>query len=118
MAKKKRRKPPVIRGAQSKSAILTLQVAVQKGLDLMGLDEAEAIIGEPTEEYKILDEATRAIYALAWATMRQFGLRHNKRSLKMMSQSMIVAGVLFHQVYALGIRQGESRSLSEGSPKG
>ena len=92
-----------------------LAAQVQRVLDLMTQEEADAIIVEAGDEYKTLGAGMKAIYGLLWATMRRFGLRHNPRSLKMMSQSMILMSVVVHYAYALGIRRGIGRSSNTES---
>ena len=93
-------------GPKAKTALPNLAAEVQQVLDVMSQEEADAIIGEAGDEYKLVGAAMRALYGLLWATMRRFGLRHNKRSLKLMSQSMILMAVIVHLTYAMGIRRG------------
>lgn len=94
-------------GPKAKTALPNLAAEVKQVLNVMSQEEADAIIGEATAEYKLVGGAMRAIYGLLWATMRRFGLRHNKRSLKLMSQSMILMAVIVHLTYAMGIRRGQ-----------
>lgn len=105
-------------GPKAKTALPNLAAEVQQLLDVMTQEEADAIIGEAGDEYKLVGGAMRAIYGLLWATMRRFGLRHNKRSLKLMSQSMILMAVIVHLTYAMGIRRGRGTESSVEDGKG
>lgn len=91
-----------------KAAPADLEIELKRVLAAMSQDEADEIIGEVTDEYKLLGGAMRAIYGLLWAGMRNFGLRQNQLSLKRMSQNMILMSVIVHYAYAMGIRRGRT----------
>ena len=92
-----------------KVAPADLAAELQRVLDAMSQEEADAIIGEATDEYKLLGGAMRANYGLLWAGMKHFGLSGSRRSRETLSKNLILMNVIVHYAYAMGIREGQRR---------
>jgi len=96
----------------SKTTPADLVEELQLLLDRMTQEEADAIIGTPTDEYTLLGKAMKALYGLQWAGMMKSGLRKNALSLRRMGQNMILMSVVVHLAYAMGIRRGREECKS------
>jgi hypothetical protein len=85
----------------------TLNAEAQGALGLLDSETADAIIGEPGEEYGELIRGARSAMTMLWMLMKSFGVKESPKSLKGFSQAMVVVLTLVHYAYALGVRRGQ-----------
>ena len=101
MSKKRR-----INLGQGKATVEELSAKIQRALQLLDSETADAIIEEPGEEYEALIQGMEALNTMEWMVMKQSGLKETPRSLKHKAQSMTMALTMVHYAYALGKRHG------------
>jgi hypothetical protein len=92
--------------SRGKQALDELSNQVNAALELLDSDTADEIIGEQSEEYQALIQATNAIMAMQWAMMKHHGLRETKASLKRGAQGLSIVLTIVHYAYALGVQRG------------
>lgn len=80
---------------------------VQKGLELIDTETADAIIGETGDDYKALIEAMDALQKMGWKAALTFRMKNNRASRKVWAQQTVVALQLVHYAYALGKVDGQ-----------
>lgn len=85
-----------------------LQAEAQTALKLLDSETADAIIGEPGEEYGELIRGSRSAMTMLWMFMKSMGVPENQKTLRGFSQAMVVVLTLVHYAYALGMRRGRS----------
>ena len=92
--------------------------AIERALTLLTPDEADAIIGEPGDEYRALIQATEAVPQLLWALAVKNGIRKDKdQVLEMWAQGQMMLLQLVHHAYALGVRRGRGEGQEEEGEK-
>jgi hypothetical protein len=87
--------------------IQTADQQLKRALELLSSEEADAIIGEPGEGYQALLEGVQAAQGILWAGMKLHGVRQNPKSLKIISQNLVILQTLVHYAYALGLRRAQ-----------
>jgi hypothetical protein len=95
---------------QGETQVEDLRSQVEKALQLLDTETADAIIGSETEEYQTLIQGGQSLGTMLWAMMKQHGLRQNGRSLKHQAQFMAMLLTLIHYAYALGMRRGREEA--------
>ena len=88
--------------------------AIERALTLLTTDEADAIIGEPGDEYRALIQAAEAVPQLLWALALKNGVRKKQSVLEMWAQGQMMLLQLVHDAYALGVRRGRGEGQEEG----
>jgi len=88
--------------------------AIERALTLLTPDEADAIIGEPGDEYRALIQAAEAVPQLLWALALKNGVRKKESVLEMWAQGQMMLLQLVHDAYALGVRRGRGEGQEEG----
>jgi len=83
-----------------------LSEQVQAGLALLDQETADAILGEETDEHRVLIEATNAAMGMGWAAYKSHGMRETPASLRYGGQTLSMVLTLVHYAYALGVRRG------------
>lgn len=78
--------------------------AITKALALLTSDEADAIIGEPGDEYQVLIQGAEAMSQLLWALAVNNGVRKKKAVVKMWAQGQVMLLQLVHTAFAMGMR--------------
>lgn len=78
--------------------------AITAALTLLTPDEADAIIGEPGDEYRALIQGAEAVSQLLWALAVKNGIRKKKSVLKMWAQGQVMLLQLVHIAFAMGMR--------------
>lgn len=94
------------RPAGNKTSISELTAEVKAAQALLKPEEADAIIGEESDEHRALLAGIRALMALNWAAMQQRGLRPTPGATEDAGKTLIMAVTLVHEAYALGVRRG------------
>lgn len=87
-----------------------LVATIRAAQGLIDSEGADALIGEPGEEYRALIQATQAAMTMSWAAMKAHGARETATSLQMSAQSMTIVLDLVHKAFALGVRDGQGRA--------
>ena len=87
--------------------------AITAALTLLSPDEADAIIGEPRDEYRALIQAAEAVPQLLWALALKNGVRKKESVLEMWAQGQMMLLQLVHDAYALGVRRGRGEGEEE-----
>ena len=87
--------------------------AITAALTLLTPDEADAIIGEPGDEYRALIQAAEAVPQLLWALALKNGVRKKQSVLEMWAQGQMMLLQLVHDAYALGVRRGRGEGEEE-----
>ena len=120
MGKKKMRKRPnnKMRTPEDNKAaaeqLEALRAEADAALHLLESEEADAIIGEQTPEFRQLIRGANALMGLSVAAMRSHGLRENAMTLKTEAQTLLMVAQLIHRAYALGIqRERESPTVGD-----
>lgn len=80
---------------------------VQAALSLLTSEQADAIIGEQTPEYRKLIRGGEALAAMVWALVQSGGAFTKEEKLEQMAQAQAVLLTLVHYAYALGMRRGK-----------
>jgi len=94
-------------GSGKKEAIIEeARLQAEAALQLLDQETADGIIGQADEEYGILIQGVRGVYAMLWAMFKMHGLRQNDASLRAGAQGMAMLLTIVHYAYALGIRRG------------
>lgn len=108
MAGKKRLRPDGDKQQRpdGNKTISGLTAEVKSAQSLLSPEEADAIIGEESEEHRALLAGIRALMALNWAAMQQRGLRVTPAATQDAGKALIMAVSLVHEAYALGVRRG------------
>jgi len=83
-----------------------LTAEVKAAQSLLSPEEADAIIGEQTDDYRAAMAGMRALMGLHWAAMQQRGLRPTPAATQDAGKALIMAVSLVHEAYALGVRRG------------
>ena len=94
--------------------------AIERALTLLTPTEADAIIGEPGDEYRALIQAAEAVPQLLWALALKNGIRKKRPVLEMWAQGQMMLLQLVHDAYALGVRRGreQGQETEEGEKDG
>lgn len=91
-----------------------MQSEVQKALDLLDSEGADALIsnatssGQEPDEHKVLLNATKSLMGMVWALAKGNGMRETPQVMKMGAQALVTMMTLVHYAYALGVRKGIS----------
>ena len=91
--------------------------AITAALTLLTTDEADAIIGEPGDEYRALIQGAEAVPQLLWALALKNGVRKKQSVLEMWAQGQMMLLQLVHDAYALGVRRGRGEGQEEEGEK-
>lgn len=91
--------------------------AITAALSLIDHDEADAIIGEPGDEYRALVQGAEAVPQLLWALAVKNGIRKKKWVLEAWTQGQMMLLQLVHDAYALGVRRGRGEGTEEEGEK-
>jgi hypothetical protein len=94
------------RPAGDKTSITGLTAEIKAAQALLSPEEADAIIGEESDEHRALLAGIRALMSLSWAAMQQRGLRPTPAATQDAGKALIMAVSLVHEAYALGVRRG------------
>ena len=113
MARKVNRNAEARKGRENKAAAQAMfkaeQDAINAALKVMTMEEADAIIGEPSADYVLLGKAVQPLHRVLLRLCYNNKLRKTRKVIKAWSQQMLLVSSLVHLAYALGIREGIQR---------